>query len=480
MLKAILKNLSIYSLIPIITGALSFFITPINTRFLTDSDYGILGLLESSMVLLGVFITLQFHSGITRLYFDIETKKEQQQYLGSCFSVLMILALVVPFIYGTLLYLIFPIIVKNQSFSYFPYVPMQILFYVISQFAIIPNLVFYVTQKPFKQTLVTISTFIITNSISLICIIKFKLGAIGMLIGPIGSSIIMLPIFLKITFKNIDLSWNKVYIKKTLQYSLPFIPTTIGVIIYSNFDKFILDKYMSIDQIGVYSFAKNLVLPLTMILSTLDAAFLPIFYQKKKENISNNEIKKLVNILSIVFGALSIAWVYFINEFSFLFDKWVIKSFPLIAFISIFGFARLISIFPTGNILYAKKTKYVPYINLLPALINIILNVIFINFWGIYGAVFSMIITGILILSLTHYFAQKTEKSIYNYKKIVLLFVIVISFCFFNNLIYNQLIIVRLILKLSAMLCFLFISFSIFNISFKTIKSQFISNEFNN
>jgi len=473
MLKAILKNLSIYSLIPITTGILSFFITPINTRFLTESDYGILGLLDSTIILLSVFITLQFHSGITRLYFDLNTKDEQQDYLGSCFSIFMLLALVVPLFYGTVLYFLFPYLVKNHAFSFYPFVPMQILFYILSQFAIIPSLIFYVNQKPFKQTLISISTFVITNAISLICIIKFKLGAVGMLIGPISCGIIMLPVFLHITFKHIKLSLNLKYIKSTLMYSLPFIPTTIGVIIYTNFDKFILDKYLAIDQIGIYSFAKNLILPLTMILSTLDAAFLPIFYQKKKENMPKQDLEKLINILTIVFALITIGWVYFINEFAFLFNEWVLKSFPLLAFLAIFGYTRLISIFPSGIILYEKKTKYIPYINLIPAAINIVLNIIFINYWGIYGAVFSTVITGTLILGLTHYYAFRIDKNNFDYKKIVLLFLFVILFCSFNNVIFEQSFWIRLLLKALALICFVIISLSVFNISFKSIRSQF-------
>ncbi len=79
---------------------------------------------------------------------------------------------------------------------------------------------------------------------------------------------------------------------------------------------------------------------------------------------------------------------------------------------------------------FEKKTKYLAIITIITAIINVTLNYLFIPYFGIMGPGYAMIISYFILVILTYFTSQKLFKVYYEYKRILLLFTLFISFGF--------------------------------------------------
>ncbi len=427
MLKKVLKNLSIYSLIPIITGLIGYLLLPIKSKFLSPTDYGIIGLLTSVYNFLAVIITLQIGSGLLRIYYDI-SEDEKKDYVGSIFLFLLLFSTLIMVIIGIILFFFFDRIFTSSHFTFSPFMLYQLLIIWLAQFSTIPLTLFIVKQQAVKKVITGLIVFSINTPLMLYFITAKKMGAEGVLLAGVIAYAIAFPIFIFLTLKNSRLIFKWEYVKRTILYSMPFIPSVLGTVIYNYSDRYIIERFMILRDVGIYTFSQNLVLPLSFILNALDAAFLPQFYKSRKSDIPGEVLIEEQKNLILILGLCVILWTYLITEMSPFINSRYIESFGLVPYFSLFWFLRYQYIFPMGVILYNKRTKYIPLIHLIPAGLNVLLNIIFIPILGLYGAICSTIFCAFVTLSLTHYFAGKLERATISYIKSLLIIFIVIFF----------------------------------------------------
>jgi O-antigen/teichoic acid export membrane protein len=457
MFKKILKNLSIYSMAPIITGLVGFLLLPIKSNYLTPSDYGVLGILTSINNFVAIIISLQVGSGLLRYYADITDKDERKKYLGAIFLLLLILDIIIISIFAIIFYFGSAKIFKSGEILFYPHISMQLMIIFLNQFTIIPSTIFVVNQSSVKKVLISLLAFAVNTGLSMYFIISMKMGARGILLAGIISGIVLLPLYIYITLRNSTFNINISFMRKTIIYSLPFIPACLAEVIYSYSDRYIIERFMTLNDVGIYTFAQTIVGPLAFILIALDSAFIPMYFESRKNEGKQLEMKGLMEKLTAILGLGIIIWVYFITEIKYFTSLRFIESFQYVALLSGFWFFRYIYIFPVAIILYHKKTKYIPFINLAPAIINIFLNIILVPLIGINGAALSTLICSIITLILTYYFSNKIEQGNFDYIKISITSIIIVIFLQLNSYIMFENFIAEVLIKSCLIIIYLMI-----------------------
>ncbi len=104
-----ITNVALYTLGEIIPRILSFLLLPVLTKYLTTSDYGISGYINTVITFLYVLTTLSVNSYALRIYYKIDSELEKKKLLGNIFLfltgwgfiMLCLEALFFPFIFKT-------------------------------------------------------------------------------------------------------------------------------------------------------------------------------------------------------------------------------------------------------------------------------------------------------------------------------------------------------------------------------------------
>jgi O-antigen/teichoic acid export membrane protein len=426
------------------------------------------------LTFLAVFYSLSIDRSIYRLYFDYKTEEDKKNYLGTI-TITMILnaffVLVIVLMSEGLISKIYSTIPHNP---YYLYIIATAFF---SIFGIIPKIYFQVEQKPLKFILISLFEFAVTTGLIIYFIVDRQMGAQGMLLAGLISSVIFLPLFIFITLKVINFTFNYDIMKESLLFSLPLMPMILAAWILNLSDRIFIENFNGLKEVGIYSIAYKMAEILLVFTAAFSNAYDPIFFKiaNQKNQIDAQNKLSLYNkafIIILIICALGIT--LFTREFFLLLDKQYFSAIYLVPIIMIgVLFSNASSIFNL-SIYQAKKTKLIMYLTFSSALLNIILNWLIVPTYGAQGAAFTTAISFIFFFALKYYYSKKTYFIIFAWKELGIYSAIaVVCVGFFNFFSYNFW--PSIIIKSIVML--IFIGFIIL-INIKQINFSYPNNSF--
>ena len=210
---------------------------------------------------------------------------------------------------------------------------------------------------------------------------------------------IVIAIFLLIAYKIYNgqaLKFSFARSKALLKSSYHYILSSMMVAIYGQTDKFMLKQMLNESEVGYYSTATAVcgmwVFVLQAIIDSMYPTILRLYSKDEEQYKKKNRqlyaivfyVSVIVSVLFMLFGNIAIKILY--GE-EFMAASEPLKIVTWYTAFSYLGVARNAWIVSEG------KQKYLKYIYAIAAVLNIILNFIFIPLWGASGAAFASLIT---------------------------------------------------------------------------------------
>jgi O-antigen/teichoic acid export membrane protein len=386
--KILLKNTVIYSIGEILPKIISFFLLPVFTVYLTTNDYGIISYTNAIMFVLLIISSLSLNTYLLRSYYLTDDVLEREKLIGNIFTVILIFnifLLIVSFIVG-------PFIVKCSSLKipFYPYFSLSLLNNFFEIFSIVPLIIFRVKGNAISYVLVNSSRALLLFIITYLLIAHFGWGVMGNFYGRLIVNGFFSIIYILIILKHSKINLNFEILKKALKFSLPLIPGSIGFLLMNMSDRIILERYVSLSDIGVYSVANTIAFSLSIIIQGAYRSFEPeIFKEYGKENFKTF-LEKLHGIFMTIVLGLSICLALFANEILiFMTNDDFVKGYVLIPIILV-GIISMAQNTVYGTILIAEnKTKISSYATIAGGIISILFNIFLIPHFGIYSAAFA-------------------------------------------------------------------------------------------
>ena len=236
--------------------------------------------------------------------------------------------------------------------------------------------------------------------------------------------------------------YNKEFWKFALTFSLPLIPHYLSQIVLGQSDRIMIDKIVGASEAAIYGVSYNLASVITLFVNAVNSSFAPSLYEglKKKDC---KDIKKAATFLVTFMAGLICVFMLFGPEIITIFvapeykvAKWI---FPPVATSVFFTF---IYVFYVNVEFYYEKTQYVMFVSVLGAILNIVLNLIFIKRFGYiaagYTTVFSYIAFCVFHYLLYRFIMKKQEMgNIYNNIFFLFISIIVLAFMGICLLLYK-------------------------------------------
>ena len=402
-----LKNISIYSIARILPAILSFVLLPIYINNTTTYDYGIISSMQILSVIVGLTFTLGIDLALFRIYHDYDNEKDKRDLLGTIFIFLLVMSgffILIYFLFQNTVNLLF------ISIEFYPYYIITIGYTFLNLFAVIPLIYFQVKHKS-KSYLFFSLLSIIVNACFILYFLVFKQqGAIGYLKGEFISKLILLPIFIYLTFKIINFNFYYKKLINVLKFSLPMIPGLLSTFILNLSDRIFIERYFSLEDVAIYTLSYKLASIILLVCGAFSMAYNPFFYEKASSSdqvTAKKELSFINNIYAIISLYLSVGLILFANNIlDIFFDERYWSGNQIIPFIVVGSYFSLI----TGllNLMYnqQKKSLELMYIIIIGAILNIVLNIVFIPIYGITGAAFSTLASFIIIFLIQYKYAK--------------------------------------------------------------------------
>lgn len=220
----------------------------------------------------------------------------------------------------------------------------------------------------------------------------------------------------------LTLKFDWIITKKMIKFSYPFVLSSVSLWISLYIDRVIIQKAISFEAMGTYSLMYKVASPVLMFSNGLQGSIVPFIYK----NYQNIESKfKLSDIFNKYIAAIFCVWLFisiFSVDFIAIFKDFDLKYANMIPFLcGSMVISGLYMFFPGLNIV--GKTDIVMWINILASGVSIILNLIFINNVGVYGAAIATLMSSLVSPGLMFFFGQKYYKMCYNWNFMLLLIV---------------------------------------------------------
>ncbi|MDU2121208.1 MAG: oligosaccharide flippase family protein [Clostridium celatum] len=426
----------------ILQQSINLITTPIFTRILSEADYGITNVYQAWFNILNIIITLNLTYGIYNTVM-VEFDDEIDKFTSSIISLITLTTFI-----GYIIYLVFKD--KIVAIVGLPNILINIMFINI---LFSSSTGFWMAKQRFDYKYKLPMIVAVTNTFGTAILSYFFVinmnndKAIGKIIGASICTITIGVVLYAYLFIKGKVLFNKRYWKYAIIFGLPLVPHYLSGVILAQSDRIIIANIVGNTEAGLYGVAYSASSVITIFWSAINSSWIPWTYK----NLSNKNYKKIgdmTNSIIILCSVICIIFTVFAPEIikvlaapSYYEAIWAMPPIILgIYFTFVYGLFANIEF-------YLKKTKQIMLASIVAAIINIILNIIFIPLFGYIAAAYTTLI-GYIGLSIMHYiFMKKVEKNkIYDIKFITMISLVLIILSFIIMVLYKYIIIRYLII----------------------------------
>jgi O-antigen/teichoic acid export membrane protein len=418
-IKNLAKNSLVYGAGSVILKAIGFFLIPLYTRFLTPADYGIMAVTGSIESVLRIIITLKLSSAVTYFFFNTDNENERRKINGTIWILMTLISFVIALVLDQFSESLATLFFRNIPFS--PYIRLSIWTAFFGSLSLMPFVLWKIKEKPKQYITFTVTNTLLVISLIIYLVVFRRQGAYGYIFGTFLGTMIMSLFFVIVTLRQSKLIIQWKMLGGILAYSLPLIPHAISSWLLNLSDRTILERFVSLDQIGIYSLGYQFGSIIMLISTAINYAWVPYLFKTVKEDEAhaNKRIARIATyyVLVITFVALGIS--LFINILIILMAKstfhgatqvtyWVLGGHILNSFYYI----------PVNFLFLTKNTKYVPIITLISGILNVSLNLLLVPQFGIKAAAVVTFVSYAIMLLLVLVITQRVYPIDYEFKRI--------------------------------------------------------------
>jgi O-antigen/teichoic acid export membrane protein len=247
---AAVRHGAVYSIGNILAKMMGFLMLPLYTHYLVPADYGLLELVELSISVLGMVLQMGIAPALLRCYAAASSQEEKNKAVSTVF---LFVAATGVAVYVCGIALVRPV----SALILGPAVPSKYLLLSFSSFVlsyIAGPLRIYLRALEASGKLVLLDTA--STAMVLLLNITFiaglKLGLIGVLLSPILVNIAWIVLAVA-TLSRIGLCFSKRLLRGMMQFGLPLILSNLAAFSLNFGDRFYLQHYRSLTEVGLYA-----------------------------------------------------------------------------------------------------------------------------------------------------------------------------------------------------------------------------------
>lgn len=451
------KHSAVYSLGNIALKGMGIITLPIYLNYLTKAEVGTFGLLDITInIIAEVLILGQANSIIL-----FENKKEYSDKKSSVFFTITSFVILINLLF-ILLAELFGFSMLNLSKSTRDLTGYLHFIIYISLIRVLNNLFLNKLRAEEKSKFYTVLTFIkIITFIALIfyTVVYLKLSVTGILYSYLISEIVVLVFILPDMIKRMNPFFDKAALKEALKFGTPLIFTSIGIMILNLSDRYLINLFLNLEEVGTYDIAYRIAGIVNMFLILpFNQAMLPSAFKEFNSVKNTRYLSKLMTYMCFVtiWGGLAISVfgeeiILILGNENYLASNSYI---PLIVFAYILSAMRNVA---SNGLLFAEKTFIVALITILAAILNIILNIFLLPVYGTIAAAYTTLFSFAVFYLVTNWSANKYYKIDYENLKIIKLLLIGIILFVGQEVITINSILITVLVKLIVVALFPFL-----------------------
>ena len=384
-IKRLFRHMSIYGLGDIMGRSISFLLIPLYTNYLSRSEYGIMALVY---VFIG-FINVLYFMGLNTAFLRFFIAEKNGEGRKTVFSTTVLFLACTSFLGSVCLWFASPAVAALffGNSLYAVYVRFMALILFVDTVAQFPLLTLRALEKSKRYAAITVARFAITVGFNLYFVLLLRKGVEGVLLSNLLASLSVFVLLIPIALRYLRRTVSLPLLKSLLRFGLPLIPAVLCVLAIDLSDRYILEYFAGLEQVGVYSLGYRLGMIMTLFVTAFRVAWPPFFLSVSAQKDAKNIYARVLTYFLVTGVVLFLGVTLYLRIVLHLFvgeEYWVASPIVPVILLSYLFYGVYVN-FIVG-VYITKKTKPIPYVTGFAAIVNIVFNLILIPKFGMMGA----------------------------------------------------------------------------------------------
>ena len=416
-IRELSKHLAIYGAGDVAIQALNFLLLPFYVQYLTAADYGVLALLASTEATVKLFFRWGVDGAFMRFWYQCEDDLARQRLASTLFFFLLatngilLLAAVIasPFISARLL----------QSPGHTLALQLVLLNTFAIGFTFIPFHVLRMQQRAREFSALTLARSGSTLILRLILVMGAGMGIMGVVVADVVVTAVLLLVMVRWFAPLLRPTFSTGLLRQSLAFGLPRVPHGFALQLMSVGDRFVMTRYLPVQDIGVYSMGVSFGLIEKIALGAFEYAWAPFYYATAREPDAPRVFSAVatygIAVLALMTAGLSAIAVDLLDAVT---HGQYVAAAGVVTWTAIGVFFYGVYLLTSIGLNITGRTSYYPVTTAIGAAVNIGLNFALIPRFGIIGAAWANGAAYALQASLAYGFSQRFYPVQYEYGRV--------------------------------------------------------------
>jgi O-antigen/teichoic acid export membrane protein len=391
--KRLLSQIGVYGVGNALQRLGAFVLLPVYIARLSPEEYGILTLASLVPFALPPILSLGLPHSITRYYHEwvrdgVATCNLGMVWMitaGFMFLATLMLDLTGEFVLGRLI---------TQA-PYQPYLRLALWWAFFTGLMMCPFFLLRIREQSGVFVSVSSLSFVLGTGLNIWAVLAGR-GVIGVLWMQILSNALIGGCLTVWYLRQVSLASPGPSLMQVFRFSLPLVPSSFLEVIGHRADRFFLDKWASLADIGVYALANQVGQAVKFFYDSVKPAWMPFYIRVSGERKDSRSF--LGSMVTLYVAGLCVAAVAVLCVASDVI-QWMSRdsryegALPLVPIMAAAFFLHGLAPVGSTAIMVAERTSWQPVIQLIQVIGVVLANIVFTQRWGATGAAWSLFLS---------------------------------------------------------------------------------------
>lgn len=417
------KEAAIYGLSSVVGRFLNFLLVPLYTNYLLKAEYGVIATLYSYIGFAFILFGFGLEAAYMRFVSSMEIGDKKQNFSTPFLSHIASSLVLTLVLLATAEAVAAAIGLEPSDAVLVRYAAGILCF---DTLAVIPFASLRMSNRALNFAAIRIFHILLTIALNVLFLLGLGMKAEGVLLANLGASALTFLVLLGTIIPQFTARFSMPLYRELLKFGLPYIPAGLAGIALQVVDRPILKALTDDATVGIYQANYRLGIFMMLVVGMFDYAWRPFFLSHAKEPDAKQLFSKVFTYFCTLALGLFLAVSFFIDDLvriqlfgrSFIHpDYWSgLAVVPWVLLAYVFNGAYLNFVI---GVYLEKKTKYVPYVTGVGAVVNVAANFALIPSLGIMGAAYATLVSYAVIAVGMYFASQRFYPLAYEWGKVI-------------------------------------------------------------
>ena len=417
-IRQLSRDSAIYGLGDVAISVVNFLLLRLYVEYLTEADYGVLGLLGAVEVVAKILFRWGLDGSFMRFFYDCEDERARQRLASTIFFFLLGAngALLIASIAAAPW--LARVIVGEAAWT----LPLQLV--LLNTFAIgftfFPFHVLRMEKRAAEFSMLTLARSIATILLRIVLVVGFGLGVLGIVVADIVVTAALTLVLIRWFMPLIRPLFSRRVLRESLAFGLPRLPHAAAQQVIAVGDKFILGLYRPIAEVGMYTMGVSFGLTQKLFLSAFEYAWAPFYYATAREPDAPAVFRTVATYGIATLALMTAGLSAIARDLLDVMTRGIfVEAAPVVAWTAFGVLCQGIYLLTSIGLNITKRTQYYPVATISAAAVNIGLNLALVPRYGMMGAAWANGAAYALQAVVAFGFSQRFYPVQYEYARVV-------------------------------------------------------------